>query len=310
MKIALAQTNIIWEDKMANLDMAKTFIERAAEEKAELILFPEMSLTGFTMNVEGLGEYLAENHYTQDSSTDSKNSTNSNFETYSKNIHNNKSHGNFNNTLEIIKKLSVKHSINIGIGYIEKELEGSKGKNKYAVISKLGEVISNYTKIHPFTFGTESKYYCGGDTISYFNLNDFNLSTFICYDLRFPEVFQIASKEAELITIAANWPKDRINHWVALLKARAIENQCYIAGVNRVGSGDGIDYNGNSLIIDPLGNVIGNCLEGVEGLIMAELDVDLVHNLRKDFPLKRDRREVLYKELIEDTIYGVTESIH
>lgn len=276
MKIALAQTDIMWEDKKANLDIAETFIKRAAEENVDLILFPEMSLTGFTMNVEGLGEYYDKNHW------------------------------NFNNTLAAIKKLSVKYSINIGIGYIEKELEESKGKNKYAVISKLGEVISNYTKIHPFTFGTESKYYCGGDKISYFNIDDFNLSTFICYDLRFPEIFQIASKEAELITVAANWPKARINHWVDLLKARAIENQCYIAGVNRVGNGDGIEYNGNSLIIDPLGNVIGSLLDGIEGLIVAELDVDLVHNQRKNFPLKKDRREDLYRELAGEII----ESIH
>ncbi|EQB89370.1 putative amidohydrolase [Clostridium punense] len=285
MKIALAQTDIMWEDKKANLDIAETFIKRAAEEKVKLILFPEMSLTGFTMNVEVHGEY---------------------YETSSKNMNNDKSHWNFNRTLDAIKQLSIKYSINIGIGYIEKELEESKGKNKYAVISALGEVISNYTKIHPFTFGTESKYYCGGDKISYFNIDDFKLSTFICYDLRFPEIFQIASREAELITVAANWPKARINHWVDLLKARAIENQCYIAGVNRVGHGYGIEYNGNSLIIDPLGNVIGNCLEGVEGLIIAELDVDLVHNLRKDFPLKKDRRESLYRELAGEII----ESIH
>lgn len=306
MKIALAQTDIMWEDKKANLDIAETFIKRAAEEKVKLILFPEMSLTGFTMNIEFLGEYYDKNRYAQDSSSDSKNSTNSIYETSSKNMNNDKNHWNFNNTLEAIKQLSVKYSINIGIGYIKKELEDSKGKNKYAVISELGEVISNYTKIHPFTFGTESKYYCGGDKISYFNIDDFKLSTFICYDLRFPEIFQIASKEAELITVAANWPKARINHWVTLLKARAIENQCYIAGVNRVGHGDGIEYNGNSLIIDPLGNVIGNCLEGVEGLIIAELDVDLVHNLRKDFPLKKDRREALYRELAGEII----ESIH
>lgn len=285
MKIALAQTDIIWEDKKANLEMAEAFVKRAAEEKVDLILFPEMSLTGFTMNVEALGEY---------------------YETSSKNMNNDNSHWNFNNTLEAIKQLSIKYSMNIGIGYIEKELEAPKGKNKYAVISKVGEIISNYTKIHPFTFGTESKYYCGGDKISYFNIDDFKLSTFICYDLRFPEIFQIASREAELITVAANWPKARINHWVDLLKARAIENQCYIAGVNRVGHGAGIEYNGNSLIIDPLGNVIGNCLEGVEGLIIAELDVDLVHNLRKDFSLKKDRREALYRELAGEII----ESIH
>lgn len=306
MKIALAQTDIMWEDKKANLDAAETFIKRAAEEKVKLILFPEMSLTGFTMNIEVLGEYYEKNRYAKNSSSDSKNSTISIYETFSKNMNDDKSHWNFNNTLEAIKQLSIKYSINIGIGYIEKELEESKGKNKYAVISDLGEVISNYTKIHPFTFGTESKYYCGGDKISYFNIDDFKLSTFICYDLRFPEIFQIASREAELITVAANWPKARINHWVDLLKARAIENQCYIAGVNRVGHGDGIEYNGNSLIIDPLGNVIGNCLEGVEGLIIAELDVDLVHNLRKDFPLKKDRREALYRELAGEII----ESIH
>ncbi|WP_017414068.1 nitrilase-related carbon-nitrogen hydrolase [Clostridium tunisiense] len=285
MKIALAQTDIIWEDKKANLHIAESFIAKASEENIDLILFPEMCFTGFTMNVENCGEV-----YDWNSEIPSQSSAET--------------------TIALVKTLAINHGINIGFGYIEKILGQAKGRNNYAIMSKDGEILSNYSKIHPFSFGTESHYYFGGEKIVHCRVNNLNVSTFICYDLRFPEIFQIASKEAELITVAASWPKGRINHWIDLLKARAIENQCYIAGINRVGIGDGLEYNGNSLIVDPLGNIVASSLENIEGLIVAELDVDLVHSLRRDFPLKADRRESLYKELLIDNIEAINESIH
>ncbi|MEG0772781.1 nitrilase-related carbon-nitrogen hydrolase [Clostridium sp.] len=304
MKIALAQSNIIWEDKKSNLNIVEAFIKQASKEKVDLILFPEMSLTGFTTEVEKCGEPSVLNSLDNESITsnlklecEGNNSTLGN---------SNISANNNINTINKVKALAVKFSINIGIGYIEKQLESLKGKNNYVLISKTGAILSNYSKIHPFTFGKESSHYSGGDTIKTAWINEFNICTFICYDLRFPEIFQIASKKAELITVAANWPSSRKEHWITLLKARAIENQCYIAGINRVGSGDGLDYSGNSLIIDPMGNVVSSALDGMEGLIIGELDLDLVKSLREKFPLKNDRRENLYTELNKD----ILESIH
>lgn len=260
MKIALAQTNVVWEDKLYNLSIAESFIRQAAIEKANLILFPELSFTGFSMNVKALGEDT-------------------------------------NETIDIIKGFALKYKINIGFGYIERFNGSEKALNNYSIVSSSGELLSYYAKIHPFSFGTENLYYIGGKTITNTKLDNLNMSTFICYDLRFPEIFQIASKTAELIIVAANWPEARKEHWITLLKARAIENQCYIAGINRVGVGDGIKYSGNSLIIDPLGNVVSSCRDNLEGLIIGEIELSMVTSVRESFNLKFDRKEALYYEL-------------
>jgi omega-amidase len=262
MKIALAQTDIFWEDKNKNRENYLKLIIKASQHGADLILFPEMSLTGFSMNVSDISEET--------------------------NLH--------SKTIEWFKSQAIANNINIGFGYVEKSLYDIKGKNNYCVAATDGTVLSLYSKIHPFSYGLESKFYIGGDDIPYFKLKDFAITTFICYDLRFPEIFQAASKKANLITVAANWPKSRREHWITLLKARAIENQCFIAGVNRVGIGDNIEYSGDSLLIDPLGNVL---LQGSdkEELLIHDIDVDEVYKARESFGLKNDRREDLYYSL-------------
>lgn len=263
MRIALAQSDIIWENKALNLSLAESFIGQGVKEKVDLILFPEMSFTGFTMNTNDMADSNGE-------------------------------------TEEYIKKLAMKNNINIGIGYIKLNNKSSKARNNYSIISKEGNILSTYSKIHPFSFGTENLHYEGGENIAYATIEDFIISTFICYDLRFPEIFQLSSKKADLITVAANWPSSRKDHWITLLRARAIENQCFIAGINRVGTGDGIDYSGNSLIIDPLGNIISSGIDNMEGLIIGDLDITLLENTRSNFKLKDDRKETLYYSLYKD----------
>ena len=259
MKLALAQLDMSWEDKINNKRTALMFIDRAANENVDMILFPEMTLTGFSMNTTCVGE-----------------------------IH--------NETLEYFKALSCKFNIYIGFGYVEGT---TNSKNKYSIVSPIGEELVNYTKIHPFSFGTETEFYQSGDKITSFSLLGFTIVPSICYDLRFPEIFQIASKTANLITLAANWPIDRREHWITLLKARAIENQCYIAGVNRVGAGNGLNYSGGSMIIDPLGNIISS-LYMEEGLILADICLDTVTSVREAFRLKDDRKETLYYNIFSD----------
>ena len=256
MKLALAQLDIAFEDKIKNKETAIQFIKQTVTEKVDMIYFPEMTLTGFSMNTSLIGE-------------------------------------NNNETIEFFKEMSTKFNIFIGFGYVEGT---SHSKNKYSVLAPNGGELVNYAKIHPFSFGDENKYYESGDKIKLFNALGFTIAPFICYDLRFPEIFQIASKTATLITVAANWPMKRREHWITLLKARAIENQCYIAGINRVGIENGLTYSGDSMIIDPLGNIIGN-LYMEEGLVIADICQDDVIKIRQKFRLKDDRKEALYYDL-------------
>lgn len=255
MKIGLCQMNISWENKELNKNTCLRFFKIAAQKKVDLLIFPEMTLTGFTMNVETFGDRNSE-------------------------------------TLDWFSDKSRSYSINTVFGYTT--FKDKIGENKLSVVSDKGIEIGSYTKIHPFSSSLETMYYKGGNIISAFNMLGFTISTFICYDLRFPEVFQIASRKADLIIVIANWPETRREQWITLLKARAIENQCYIAAVNRVGCGKDINYSGDSMIIDPIGNVLAS-ENMIEALITCDIYND-VYNLREHFNVKGDRKESLYAE--------------
>lgn len=161
-------------------------------------------------------------------------------------------------------------------------------------ISKEGNVLLEYIKIHPFSYAGENIKFYKGNTISGCKIEECKISPFICYDLRFPEIFQIASKQAEIITVAANWPRSREDHWLTLLRARAIENQCYIIGINRVGVGDGLDYNGASIFVDPNGDIL-NKIICKEELIVMDINLEKINEIRNQFNIKNDRREDIYK---------------
>lgn len=257
MIIGLVQMDIAWEEPSENKDKCQYFINLAAQNKVELILFPEMVLTGFTTNIDKL--ILSEEEI-----------------------------------INWFKDKAIENNINIGFGYGIKE--GTKGINKFAIVSKEGALLVNYIKIHPFSYGGEHEKYHKGEKICSCNIESTKITPFICYDLRFPEIFQIASKTSKFITVAASWPRSRQDHWLTLLKARAIENQCFIAGINRVGIGDGIEYGGASVIINPLGEIL-NEVSSTERLIIEEIDFNLVNELRDSFSLKEDRREELYNRL-------------
>lgn len=258
MKIGLCQLDIAWEDKEKNLDRAEGFLKKAALEKVDLVLFPEMTLTGFSMNIARTAE--------------SDKASAKNF-----------------------AALAKQHSLAIGFGWVE--TAGSKARNHYTVVSAKGETLSDYVKIHPFSYGEEDKFFIPGDKISFFPIGDIEVSTFICYDLRFPEIFQAASGRAGLMIVAANWPAPRKEHWRALLRARAIENQAFVAGINCVGPKGGQDYSGNTSLIDPHGSIIAE-LDCVEDMIIAEIDTDAVKRYRESFPQKKDRRNDFYKSIL------------
>lgn len=255
MIIGIVQMDIKWEAIYSNMNKIESFIEEAHEKNVETVFFPEMSLTGFTMDIDA--HTLSEEEI-----------------------------------LKWLSKIAIKYNMNIGLGFGISLGEG--GANEYVIVTNEGEVAGSYRKIHPFSYGGEDKKYCKGNEIINCVVGDLKVTPFICYDLRFPEIFQIASKKSDLIIVAANWPRERENHWITLLTARAIENQCYIAGINRVGNGDGLYYNGASLIIDPEGNIL-NDISNYEELIIQEISTDKIRSTRKRFNLKKDRRENLYR---------------
>lgn len=250
----IAQIDIAWEDSYKNMKKVEELVNKASENKVELILFPEMALTGFTMDINKLS--LSQEQI-----------------------------------ISWIKQVAINNNINIGLGFAIKVDE--KGKNKYVIVSKEGKVLTLYTKIHPFSYSKEDDKYYSGNEICICKIKEFQITPFICYDLRFPEIFQIASKESQIITVAASWPKSREQHWITLLKARAIENQCYIIGINRVGLGDDLQYSGASIFVSPSGEIL-NEINSEEMLIIQDLRMKEITQVKDSFDIKKDRREDLY----------------
>lgn len=253
-KIALAQTNIVWEDKAKNYKKAEERIKESLSFGTQAIFFPEMSFTGFSMNTKATKEQNQE-------------------------------------TIQQIRQFAKKYQMCIGFGWVKDC--GERCENHYTIVDNSGNIVSDYAKLHPFSYSGEDKNFKGGNTISTFLLKGICFSSFICYDLRFPEIFQAVSKNAHVTVLAANWPAQRSSHWKALLKARAIENQVYILAVNCIGTIGEINYTGESCIINPNGDVQAY-LAGKEGTIYFEL-IDDVQQFRDAFPVKQDRREMLYR---------------
>ena len=165
MKIALTNMDIIREDKSVNRDKCLELIKRASECGARLILFPEMTLTGFTMNPQKYGEKAGED----------------------------------SETVKFFEHLSKEYAIAIGFGYIEKGKKDGFAKNHMAVVDA-GKILGDYTKIHPFSYGEENEHYCGGDRLVTVSIDGVTFGLSICYDLRFPELYQ-AMRSCDAIAV-------------------------------------------------------------------------------------------------------------
>ncbi|MCH5266874.1 MAG: carbon-nitrogen family hydrolase [Lachnospiraceae bacterium] len=258
MRVALGQLDMVWEDRDASIQRAEPLIAEAASADADIIIFPEMSFTGVSLNIEKVAEPLEQS-----------------------------------STISQMKSLATRYQIAIGFGWAASSGQGSDlATNRFTIIDNTGTKIGEYTKLHPFTYGGESECYAKGDEIVTVPFLGRKIGLFICYDLRFPEIFHIAAREADIMFVIANWPEIRREHWQTLLRARAIETQSYVVGVNCVGSRDGSAYSGDSMAVDSIGNILG-VLSGKEGILICDLD-DRAWNLRKKFSTARDRREKLY----------------
>lgn len=262
MIIALASINQYWEDKVANKIVSFKVIEESQKYNTELIIFPEMTLTGFSMNTDKTAE-------------DIENSE----------------------SISWFKTQAKSQNLNIIFGVVLKS--GMKAKNYLYFIDKNGFVLTDYAKIHPFSYSAENQFFLEGNELKYtMLLNKYMIGCSICYDLRFPELFQALSKHCEVIVNIANWPQKRVDHWRTLLKARAIENQIFMIGVNRTGvDGNNIEYVKSSTIFDANGIELIP-FHSSEVLDIYDVAFDEVNMLRDKFPVKKDRKIEFYKGIL------------
>ena len=164
--------------------------------------------------------------------------------------------------------------------------EGGKYYNRFHFVTPDG-AVTIYDKKHLFTFGGEHKRFTAGTERKIVTYKGVRILLEICYDLRFP-IWARNRGDYDMIIYVASWPTPRVEAWKALLTARAIENQCYVAGVNRVGDDPSNTYCGGSRIIDPYGKIIAACEDGVEMAVSAEVDMNMLEEFRKKFPVLND----------------------
>lgn len=261
MRIALVSLDQVWEDKEANKQKCEYYTDKASQNDCELVIFPEMTLTGFSMNTELIKEEEVKS-----------------------------------TTIHFFTQLARKNNISIAFGVVFRKR--NKATNNLVVINSSGNLLASYAKVHPFSYSGENNYYIGGEKLKDCSIGNAVIGLTICYDLRFPEIFQGLSKKCNIIVNIANWPEKRINHWNTLLEARSIENQSFIIGVNRTGiDGNNISYIKSSAVFDPSGMKL-EPMDSYSDLDIYEINPDNVDSIRKAFPVKKDRIPEFYKTIL------------
>ena len=250
--ITTIQTALHWENKALNLAMLENKISNI-KEKTEIVVLPEMFTTGFSMRPENLGETMD------------------------------------GETVQWMKRISKEKKVILTGSIIIKE--NGNYYNRLIWMLPNGQ-CGIYDKRHRFAYAGEDEQFSSGTKRLIASVKGWKINLLVCYDLRFPvwarQQGQPGELEYDLLIYVANWPDRRIHAWKTLLQARAIENQCYVAGVNRVGDdGNNIHYSGESMIVDPMGGVLYTKIEE-EDVFTITLDRDHLNSIREKFPFWRD----------------------
>ena len=257
MKVAAIQMDIAWHDRPANHLKARELATQAKKSGADLVILPEMFSTGFSMDTSITPEPLT------------------------------------GATPALLRSLARELEMAVIGGFVLAR-ENAGPQNVSLAVDRHGNDLSLYAKIHQIPILGEDAHYEPGDRPVPFDLKGFRAASLVCYDLRFPELFRALVEECGLILIIASWPAARQAHWDVLLRARALESQCFVVGVNRVGEGGGNTFTGGSAIIDPLGEVLVHGGEK-ETLIMADIDPAKVAEVRSTMPFLKDRKPHLFR---------------
>ena len=257
MRVHLVQLDIRWEDREANHQRVRTLIEGVEVRRGDLVVLPELFDAGFSLNVETIAD--------DDGAT-----------------------------LGFLGGLARDLGCVVLGGRCVRGEGGSRATNRMPALGPDGALLGpEYAKVHPFSFGREPEAYRGGERVVVYPRSGalaLSLCPAVCYDLRFPELFRAGMRDgAELFALGANWPEARQAHWRALLIARAIENQAFVAGVNRAGDDPFLSYAGGSIVVGPTGEVLGEAGAG-ETVLSVEIDPGAVGRSRAVFGAWRDHR--------------------
>jgi predicted amidohydrolase len=255
MRVALLQLDLAWEDVAENHRRAARLLARAKEGGATLAVLPEMFSTGFSMDAGRIAQPAG-------------------------------------GPSESFLREQAR-ALGLWILASVPEQGEPAPRNMAMLVSPEGTVV-RYAKIHPFSFAGEDRVYSAGDRVVTAEVDGVRVTPLVCYDLRFPEPFRAAADDTDLFVVVANWPDQRREHWRTLLRARAIENQAYVVGVNRAGEGNGLRYSGDSAAVAPLGETLAEAGPG-EQVLFADVDPAVVAKLRARFPALQDRRPSAYR---------------
>ena len=256
--LTLIQTDLHWEDKKANLEMLEKKI-KGIQEKTEIVILPEMFSTGFSLKPHMLAETMdGESVQWMERMAKEKN-------------------------VVLTGSLIIEEN-----GHFFNRLIWMMPNGRHGI----------YDKRHRFAFAGEDEQYTAGSKRLIASVKGWKINLLVCYDLRFPvwarqspaleDHGADSEPEYDILIFAANWPEKRVHAWKTLLQARAIENQCYVVGVNRVGDdGNGIHYTGESMVVDPLGEVLYQKKEE-EDIFTISLNKSDLQSIREKFPFWRD----------------------
>jgi omega-amidase len=251
MQVIAVQLDSVWEDPHVNCRKVDTLLAAAAPEPGALVVLPEMFATGFSLDVSKTCAAPA------------------------------------GGVAPFLSAMARRHGATVVAGVVSPGGSGC-ARNEAAVFSPEGELIARYVKQRPFSGAGEDAVHARGEAPAFFQWAGLRVAPLICYDLRFPELFRAALRGgAEMFVVIAAWPMKRIEHWVALLRSRAIENQAFVIGVNRTGSEPNFQYCGRSIVVDPHGSVLADAGES-ECVLSTRIDPSAVRTWRSEFPAVRD----------------------
>lgn len=267
MRVAGIQFDISWEDPAESFRLVTPLLRQAVDGGARLVALPEMFATGFSMDAAGVA-----------------------------------AHG------EQIRARVCHVASDLGVWILAglAEADGDRRFNACILVGPDGTPALEYRKIHPFTLAREHEHFAAGSTVSTADVEGIRVTPLICYDLRFGELFRTTALRTDLFVVPANWPDRRSVAWRLLLRARAIDCQAWVLGVNRVGvDGNGHAHRGDSSMVDPMGEVVST-LAWESGVVFGDVDADSVRDLRTKLPFLADRRPDIYRTL--EAVDGESES--
>ncbi|HXH58880.1 carbon-nitrogen family hydrolase [Iamia sp.] len=256
LRVAAIQHDIVWSDREANFARLAPMVAAAAGSGARLIVLTETFSTGFAVDDPDLGEPEG------------------------------------GPSSQFLQAQATEHGVWVGGSCPEVPIDAPDDDRRpynSFVLAAPGGAVHRYRKIHPFTQAGEDRWFRAGTDLVSVNIGGLRVSLFVCYDLRFADELWRVARDTDLYLVPANWPESRRLHWTALLQARAIENQAYVVGVNRVGEGGGLRYCGDSRIVDPSGELLATAAHG-ESILLADVAAGRVAETRDRFRFLPDRR--------------------